>query len=383
MPQCRSCGREAPPGAYCAYCGAHLVRQQQAAHSAAEVRESRRHVFALNPAEHLYHPSIVSTFFPHLGRRRTHQIRWLLFLGVLLILFASIGRLVPVAVLLAALLMPVLYLFYFFDAQLYGKEPFRILGATFLLGAVLGGGMSAVLYRYLLSQYRVGLPMTQGYLLLAGLALPLLGQALMLLGPLLLFFLRPRFDEVLDGLAFGVASGLGFAATQSIIDAWLLITGPFQQSGAISTWALPMLQLALLVPLLYGATTGLICAALWLRRDPQPPAHELGGLAAWPVALSLGLLGQVVPPFLSALIPGLVPQLIWYSLVLLGLMLALRHVVHSGLIEKARALGHGKTMRCPECHHDISDVPFCPFCGLALLSISRRMRRPLPTQEPT
>jgi RsiW-degrading membrane proteinase PrsW (M82 family) len=279
--------------------------------------------------------------------------------------------------------MPVLYLFYFFDAQLYGKEPFRILGATFLLGAALGGGMSVALYRYLLSQYRVGLPVTTGYLLLAGLGLPLLGQVLMLLGPLLLYFFRPRFDEVLDGLAFGVASGLGFAATQSIIDAWLLITGPFQQSGAVSTWALPMLQLALLLPLLYGATTGLICAALWLRRDPQPPTHELGWLATWPAALSLGVLGQVVPPLLSALLPGLASQFIWYSLILLGLMLALRHVLHSGLMEKARALGHGQTLRCPECHNEIADLPFCPFCGLALLSISRRMRRPPSIQEPT
>jgi RsiW-degrading membrane proteinase PrsW (M82 family) len=336
----------------------------------------------LNPAEHLYHPSIVSTFFPHLSRRRTHQVRWLLLLGVLVVLFASIARLVPLAVLLAALLMPVLYLFYFFDTQLYGSEPFRVLGATFLLSTVLGGGMSLVLYRYLLSQYRVGLPVTPAYLLLANLALPLLGQLLMMLGPLLLYFLRPRFDEVLDGLAFGVASGLGFAATQSIIYAWLLIAGPFQQAGEISTWVLLILRLALLVPLLYGASTGLICAALWLRRDPQPPAHGLGVLADWPAALSLGLLGQVAPPLLSALIPGLVAQVIWYSLAVLGLTLLLRHVVHSGLMEKARSLGHGQTLRCPECHHEISDTPFCPFCGLALLSISRRMRRPLPIQEP-
>jgi hypothetical protein len=91
----------------------------------------------------------------------------------------------------------------------------------------------------------------------------------------------------------------------------------------------------------------------------------------------------VVPPLLSVLFPGLALQFIWYSLILLGLMLVLRHVLHSGLMEKARALGHGQTLRCPECHNEISDLPFCPFCGLALLSISRRMRRPPPIQEPT
>jgi RsiW-degrading membrane proteinase PrsW (M82 family) len=378
MPRCQNCGRETVEGSYCAHCGAHLVRQSAPTTGG---RQMRRHVFAVNPAEHLYHPSIVSTFFPHLSRQRTQQVRWLLFLALLVVLIVSIGRLVPLAIVLAALLMPLFYLFYFFDAQLYGNEPFRILGATFVLGALLGGAMSVALYRFLLSQYQVGLTPGTGYLLLVGLALPLLGQALMLVGPLLLYLTRTQFDEVLDGLAFGAASGLGFAATQSIVYAWLLIVGPFQQQGLFAAWALPVLRISVLLPLVNAVTTGLICAALWLRRDPRPPSP--GPLVTLPVALVLGLLGQVVPPLLSALVPGLVLQLVWYALTLGGLMLLLRHVLHVGLMEKARTLGHGQTLRCPECHHEVADVAFCPYCGLALLSISRRMRRPLPTQEPT
>jgi len=378
--RCQSCGRETQEGDYCTYCGAHQI--QHAANHARRAQK-RQHIFAINPAEHVYHPSIVSTFFPHLSRQRTHQVRWLLFFSVLVILVISIGRFVPLAILLSALLMPVFYLLYFFDAQLYGAEPLRVLGATFLLGAVLGAGMSVALYRFLLTQHRTGLAPTTSYVLLTGVALPLLAQALMLLGPLVLYFTRPHFDEVLDGLAFGAASGLGFAATQSITYAWLLMVGPFQQQGSISNWVLPTMRIALLLPLVNAATTGLISAALWLRRDPQPLTRRLGVLAAWPVALLLGALGQVIPPLLSALVPGVVLQLIWYALTLLGLMLLLRHLLHSGLILKARALGHGQKLRCPQCHHEISDLPFCPFCGLALLSISRRLRRPLRAEEPT
>ncbi|MGO8948729.1 MAG: PrsW family glutamic-type intramembrane protease, partial [Ktedonobacterales bacterium] len=199
----------------------------------------------------------------------------------------------------------------------------------------------------------------------------------MLFGPLVLYFTRPKFDEVLDGLAFGAASGLGFAAAESIISAWLFMIGPFQQPGLVSAWVVPILRIALLVPMVNAATTGLICAALWLRRDPQLPLSELGVFPAWPAALLCGLLGQVAPSLLSALVPGIVPQLIWFTVILIGLMLVLRQVLHSGLMEKARALGHGQRLLCPECRHEVADMPFCPFCGLALLSISRRMRRPL------
>ena len=79
----------------------------------------------------------------------------------------------------------------------------------------------------ILSQQRLGFGTSTSYILLTGVGLPLLGQALMLVGPLALYVARPRFDHLLDGLVFGAASGLGFAAAQSIIYSWLLIQGPF------------------------------------------------------------------------------------------------------------------------------------------------------------
>ncbi|MGO8948402.1 MAG: hypothetical protein ACLQUY_12240, partial [Ktedonobacterales bacterium] len=151
---------------YCAYCGAHLLAHTAATPGTSTGVGKRSHAFASNPAEHLYHPSIVSTFFPHLTRQRTQQVRWLLTLGVLLVLLVSLGRFVPLAILLAALLMPLLYLLYFFDAQLYGNEPFRILGATFVLGAVVGGAMGIALFRFLLTEYRAGAAPTTEYVLI-------------------------------------------------------------------------------------------------------------------------------------------------------------------------------------------------------------------------
>jgi RsiW-degrading membrane proteinase PrsW (M82 family) len=333
-------------------------------------------VYAANPAEHLYHPSVISTLFPHLSPRRTLQTRWLLFVLAAAVFLIGLGRLVPLSIVLAALLVPALYLLYFYQVQLYEDEPLRVLGATFLLSALLGLVMSAAFYRAILSQHRVGFGPMPSYALLVGVALPLLGQALMLVGPLMLYFTRPRFDDVLDGLAFGAASGLGFSATQSITYAWQLILGPFQQAGADYDWALLTIRIALLVPLVNAATTGLLCAALWIERDRDAEARrEAGPLVSLAAAVVIAALGQVVPALGSTLKGGPVLTLVWYAATLIVLLLLVRHVLHIGLLEKARKLGHGASLRCPHCHHLIGDVSFCPHCGLAMRATSKRARR--------
>lgn len=369
---CAHCGRETPEGHYCGYCGADLTAQT------AHDPRRRRHTFAADPHEHVYHPAIVSTFFPHLGSSRAQQVRWVLLAGVAAIFLLGLGRYVPVAIVAAALLVPVLYLFYFYEVQIYGNEPLRVLAGTFVAGIVLGGAMSLLTYRLVLSLSFTGLlgPTAKAVWVL-GVALPLLAQVLMLAGPLFLYLTRRNFDEVLDGLGFGVASGLGFAAAQSVVNSWLLITGPFQQIGAAYSWALPTVRVSLLAPLVDAATTGLICAALWLRRDPTPPTRSLGALASLPVAVGLAILGQVVPAVGSLVRGGLVENLLWYGGALVVLLLLVRHVVHVGLVEKARALGHGATIRCPHCFHTVPDLPFCPHCGLAMRSTARRARQPI------
>lgn len=373
--RCPHCGRETPNGHYCAYCGARLSAR------APHEPQQRRHAFAANPNEHVYHPAIVSTFFPHLSPHRTHQLRWILLGGLAVVLLIGLARYVPIAIAAAALLVPVLYLLYFYDVQIYEDEPLPVLAATFVLSATLGAALSLAFFPVIRTLYRPVFGPKPGFVLLTGVGLPLLAQALMLVGPLLLFVFRRRFDEMLDGLAFGVASGLGFAAAQSIVYSWLLITGPFQRAGSATSWALPLLRIGLLAPLLDAATTGLICAALWLWRDPQPAARDLGPFASVPIAILVAALGQVVPATGVALLGGQIVDLFWYGGALLALILALRHVLHIGLLAKARALGHGGTLRCPHCFHEVPDVPFCPHCGLAMRSTARRARRPSPGEE--
>ncbi|MFI5271786.1 MAG: PrsW family glutamic-type intramembrane protease [Ktedonobacterales bacterium] len=381
--RCEQCGREIPEGHYCAYCGAHLARNA-AGHNA----RRRRQVFAANPSEHVYHPSVISTLFPHLGPSRTHTVRWVLAGAALVVFLIAFGRYVPLALVLAALLVPALYLFYFYDVAIYKDEPLIVLATTFVAGLVLGTLLSLVLYKPILDQVSTSLlpgnGPSQGYVVLTAIVLPVLALALMLVGPVILLVTRRKFDEVLDGLAFAAASGLGFAAAQSIVFSWILITGRFQQAGAGYSWALDIIRVALLQPLLYAAAAGLAGASLWLARDHQVPRQALGPIASPPVAVGAALLGMIVPALLSVLYGGQVLDLLYYGVTLVCLLLIVRHVLHVGLIEKARALGHGGPMRCPHCYHEVGDTPFCPHCGLAMRSVSQRQRpqaRPVPPAE--
>jgi hypothetical protein len=374
--RCPHCGRETPEGDYCIYCGTQLPT---------DVRHSdrrRRHAYAAYPREHVLHLSIITTLFPHLAPQQTERARWLLFACALIIILIALGRLVPLAIVLGLALLPLLYLAYFSFTQVYGDEPLPVLLGTFVSGAVLGALVSAVVYSAVLGERRLSFGLSPGYVLLTGLVLPLLAQGLMLVGPLVLYSTRPRFNQLLDGLVFGAASGLGFASAQSLIYSWLLIQGPFQQRGLAVSWALPVLRISLVLPVLNAATTALICGALWLRRDRELRARDSHWIVVAPLAALVGVLGQIVPSLGYDFIGGQVMALIWYGGAAAVMLIFLRLLVHDGLLERKALLHPDASSTCPHCGRLVSPgAAFCGRCGYALGAGTAGRRRPLP-EEP-
>lgn len=375
--RCPQCGREAPPGAYCGYCGARLPHgegQEPPRHFA-----RRAHNYAANPSESVYAPVLISTLFPHLPPRRLNLARWTALAGVILALGIAAGRLVPIAIVVAAALLPALYLIYFYDVEVYEDEPVVVLAGTFVAGAVLGAAMSLVFYRTLLAQRPLGFRLgpTNSYILVTAVLLPLLGLALSLVGPLALYYapgLRERFDDILDGMVFGVASGLGFAAAQSVIYSWQIITGPLQRGGSAFDWALPTLRVALLTPIIYACAAGLICAALWLRRDPRVRQRPRTLATSLPFAIAVAALGVVLPSLLTDLIPGVYFSFLWYALAAVALLMLARVSLHLGLLEKgAEEAGvRASLIVCPTCQRMTPDLAFCSQCGVALRASPKR-----------
>lgn len=365
--QCPQCGRDTEADEFCSHCGAHLPSGDRG------LDATRTHAYITHPNEPVLHLSVITTLFPHLNRRRSQQARWLLLASALIVMLIGLSRFVPLAIVLAALLLPGLYLAYFIFTEIYADVPLPILGATFASGLVLGVGLSEIAYRMILSQRLIGFGLRPSYVLLTGVLVPLISQALMLVGPLILYFRMPRFNEPLDGLVFGAASGFGFAAAQSVVYSWLLIVGPFHQRGQGLSWVLPVIWIALLVPLLDAATTGIICCAIWLHRD-KPADHQEQGLERPEVAVPVALLGQIVPSLGYDVLGGQGQALIWYGVAVASMLLLLRMQIHRGLLGRAQSFGGAGPMRCPYCHHQVAADAFCSHCGLSLRSQARRGR---------
>src|SRR5207302_5334520 len=107
--------------------------------------------------------------------------------------------------------------------------------------------------------------------LLYGVVYPLIAQLLMIAGPLLLLG-RKHFDETLDGLTFGAASGLGFTMAAIIAGYWHTLTTTLITSGPAVDEVLRLLRLGIFGAIVNASTTALITSSLWLRRSGRSRA---------------------------------------------------------------------------------------------------------------
>jgi RsiW-degrading membrane proteinase PrsW (M82 family) len=307
---------------------------------------------------------------------RLHLYRWALVAGVLGVVATLLVANAGLATVLAALIVPVIYVAYIHHADVHEGEPVAVLALTVLFGGIVGAGL-ALLSRQYLGQLALGqiAAMAQGrpplsLVLFLGITLPLLAELLKLAGPLLLRR-WPRFrNEVMDGAVFGIASGVGFAAASTLVNYWPIIRGGYAPTGAagLSDWTATLVGLAILRPLIHGTTSGLIGAGIWaatLRRGnvTLPVLAGFGGA----VVYSLGEL--------LLLSRGTLAVLALHGLVLGLLLTTLRRTIHEALLLDARALGlEGGTLVCQSCQRPTEARVFCSHCGTALRAQPKRSR---------
>ena len=367
--RCDHCSHNVPDGVFCTRCGAHQGTPEEVGNA-----RTRVHRYAAHPAEHVAQPSIVTTLFPHLGHTKVHEFRWALITGLAGVLILWLAGLVTAAILVSAFLVPVLYLVYLYEAQVYRDEPAVVLGFTVGGGVVVGLVVTllvhAVYNPFTYNPNPLG-PRTVniGAILLLGLLVPLVQEAVK---PLPAIFLpnRTDFPETVDGLVFGVAAGLGFGLAETLINFSSALTSlpPHVPPG---NWIFSLATIAVLQPLLQGSATGMVVATVWRLRLGMLGGREIGGVVMAVlahVAFSGGglLLAQ------TAINPLLI--VIWQAAVVGSLLVYVRYVLHHALLEEAAHMGFAETV-CPNCHMHIVASGFCPNCGMALTAAPSHIKR--------
>src|SRR5439155_5523450 len=228
---------------------------------------------------------------PGASGRESNMHRWLglvrgtwfrLFLGGLalaLLVTEALARTgdpvyVPTVLLLGAFLVPVTLVTYLFERTTVHEVPLGTVAICFLWGGGLGTVIAGIL------EYRTLRAL--GPLALLGVGV--IEEGAKLAVPLALY-LRGRYRSEADGLLFGVAAGMGFAALETMGYGF---TALLQSRGSLGALELTLLGRGLFSPAGHAAWTGLVCDVLWRERARRGrPALDRAVVGAFAAAVLL------------------------------------------------------------------------------------------------
>lgn len=377
---CPVCGNVVPVGAYCAACGTHL------SHDADSPSARRAHSYVAAPGESVLHLSVVSSLFPHLSHRSRGPFRiGLVAVLAALLILAALGLQAP-AIAVSALGIPLLFQLYIFEANLYDEEPLFATLLTVGLGAALGVGWSLLTSHYVTTASRLTLlgggrsGSGTTHVVLASLVPA--GSQLLMVAPVALMWLlrRTRYRESMDGFVFGSAGALGFVAAAVITDLAPELRAGARIHGQTAGLYVQTLVHGVALPLVAACATGLIGAAIWLRRNGSGTPGRVFTL--WPVALLVALAVQVGLGYTDVSTPGNGVVLAAHLGAAVAYLIALRVGLHHVLLHEAHDVRIGPPRVCHHCHHVVPAAPFCPNCGAAEVAVSRTSRRQLSLETP-
>lgn len=336
----------------------------------------------MKPDEPVASFALVSTIMPRGVVARPNTYRLALEITLALVALTAIVGAVPIAVMIAAFAVPVVYIVYLYDVNLWEDEPVTVTGAAFALTLVLSIGWTiawlALNGGAVFPRLATGLggPTILGFLV-AGVLAPVVGEIIRQAGPLFLAS-RPKFDDLMDGLTFGVISGVAYATGDTLVKHWPLITGGFS-SGNDGGSGLALLVLeGFIKPLVLGTATGIACAEFSGLGEGYDgfTNRYFRGLGEAMLASVLYFGGTYLLSFVPNPVVGTVLSIL-YGLVLLAvLLIRVRTVLHKGLLEaalesQARNAGVGPdgTLKfCSRCEMPLlPNAAFCGNCGTTVM----------------
>ncbi|HEY8218180.1 MAG TPA: zinc ribbon domain-containing protein, partial [Acidimicrobiia bacterium] len=370
---CSQCNATLPDAAlYCAKCGAP-VRDAAA---------GRRGSYAAQSSESVRNLALVSTVMPHTNRETGTRYRWALAVVATMVLVFTLAGILSAAVATAAVAVPLVYLLYLYDLNVWEDAPGRVVGAVIVLTGVLGALVALVFYRWVFADafrqlaQSAGSPLgtstlPAGPFLLFVVALPVVAAVAMNLAPLWLAR-RPEFDDMIDGLTFGVAAGTAFAATETIVAFSSVFSGSFRTTQGLTTWIAVIISVMIVKSLVYGTANGIAVAAFsgkgqgydgFTREYALNLGIEVLALVAYWAGIRLLAYADYGAWF----------GVLWGLIVLAALLVRARRYLHTALLEAALDFARANERPtaavtdggdCPECEMPlVADAMFCVACG--------------------
>jgi RsiW-degrading membrane proteinase PrsW (M82 family) len=353
----------------------------------------RRQSYALQPGEPVASFNLVTSLMPLASGTAPQTYRWALGVGLLIPVVAGALGFLAFAFVAAAIVVPAIYVVYLYDVNQWEDEPLGVVLLAMGAAAVLAVGFTFLWHAGILDSNISSMSFNGNdaggirwsNLLVLVLLVPIVSEVLKEVGPLLLAS-RPKFDDMIDGLTFGVASGAAFAAAETIV----VNRGLFGDFGRIDSpnagfWVSLILSAAIVKPIVYGAATGIAVASysgLGAGYDGFKPAY-FRGLAE---ALIANIAFQAGLFFAARLegTTGAVVGLVWGALIAVALVVRLRYLLHFAVMEaalEAAATGgelkdtaHG-TAYCPSCEMPLlHGANFCVACGTSVRAGSKVTR---------
>ena len=370
----------------CPRCRAELPEVVHFCHVCGQDQRSadftRRRSFAARPDEPVASFALISSIMPRGAGQRPQTYRIALTVALVVALIAAIFGAMPIAVLVAAFAVPVVYIVYIYDVNLWEDEPVLVTGLAFLLTGALTIGFT-VLWTYLRGPVPYGTTTYEGSLsaaptvgtfLLVAVVVPIVGEAIRQIGPVVLA-MRPEFDDLMDGLTFGVISGVSYACFDTLTRHWDLLTGGLQAQDP-GLWVSLIFLEGFVKPLIIGTASGIAVAEFsGLGRGYDGfTLRYFRGVGEAILANAAYQAGTYLFSFVGDATLGVILSILWGLIILAILILRVRNVLHTGLmeaaLERSARAGIGATgdlQFCAQCEMPLLEhAAFCNACGTAV-----------------
>lgn len=383
---CTACSRDNPPSArFCAGCGAPVGSTQH------------KRPFAAQPNESVASFALVSTVMPYASAQGAKTYKLAFLVGIAIPIIAVLVQQPSFALVTAAFVVPVVFIVYLYDVNLWEDAPVAVVVGAFVLSGVLAIGATLALRAWLDAQPDTTAPLvtpifTPMPFVILCIVAPIVGVILMLIGPVFLAS-RPQFDDLMDGLTFGIVSGVAYACFETLTINWQLIAQGTNSGGDIAAWLPVIVNAALLKPIIFGCAVGIAAAefsGLGEGYDGFTGRFFIRAIEAMIIMIvfAAGLYFTALLQGTTGVIAGMVWAFVVAGVVILRMRTVLQTALVEGALEAAARADSSKWSSGPDDFCSDCEMPllvnafFCVNCGESVRARSKNARHAHASPDP-